>query len=95
MSLKPWTCHSLTIVTEKPEIEQSLQETEISGFDISAFEQASGIFWNTDLIYQEIKLYVSCNSLVISIVHEPDEDWIIDFFTRLEPNEIGSLTLQD
>ena len=37
--------------------------------------------------------YVPCADLVISIDQHPCESWILDFFTRLESNEIISLTL--
>ena len=37
--------------------------------------------------------YVPCTDLIISIEGEPDETWILDFFTRLDGSELGSLTL--
>lgn len=45
MSQKPWTCHSLTIIIKKTEMDPNLQEAEIMRFVTGVFEQASGIFW--------------------------------------------------
>ena len=87
----PWTCHNLTICTTTFE-PIARKGRLVQKFDRDVFKEASGVLLHGNM--QRI-LYVSCNNLVI-LVGSSDECnyWVLDFFTKLDANNLGSLTLK-
>ena len=58
----------------------------------SILEQASDMVFTEEEL-GEMTPYVPCTDLIIGIDRRPDEEWLQDFFEKLETNKIGSLSL--